>query len=104
MNPFASANNDGNYWWQNKADYKDIEHKSTVVTCNNKFEMAFVLEWLKNKNAAIPKTMIENEKFPIHLSVYGFTPGFTFSNNRALYYMPFLEFYEKLKVETNEAN
>ncbi len=97
MNPFTAASNGGSYWWHGSAKHKEIEHKSTVVTCNNKHEQSYVLSWCESKEMLITDHIKKQCQFPVHLSVYGNIAGFLFESDRALYYMSFIDFMEKAK-------
>lgn len=82
-------------WFKNEAKHKDIEHSSTVVVCSNEMEKSYVLKWCEIKGSSISESIVNNDRFPLCLSVYGYTVGFLHEMDRALYYMTFNEFKEK---------
>jgi hypothetical protein len=79
-----------------KMEYKELGHGSTVITVNNRPELLYVLEWCKLQNKKIGAFMHDIEVFPYNLSVHSEVVGWTDLMDRALYYMPFREFLDKI--------
>jgi len=74
------------------ADYKSLEHGSTVIVVKTRPELCYVLEWCELNGKHTSKFMYSVDSFPICLSVDGDMVGWTDRMDRALYYKPFLEF------------
>lgn len=87
-----------------KTKYKEIDHGSTVITVNNRPELLYVLEWCIAKNKKISDFMYKVDSFPFNLSVYAEIVGWTDLMDRALYYMPFREFLDKIENSDHNPN
>ena len=74
------------------AEYKSIEHASTVVVATNIMELAYLLAWCDENNKDVAHFMREVTDFPYCLSLNGEIVGWTNQMDRALYYKPFSEF------------
>ena len=79
-----------------KTEYKELGHGSTAITVNNRPELLYVLEWCKLQNKKIGSFMYDIEVFPYNLFVHSEVVGWTDLMDRALYYMPFREFLDKI--------
>lgn len=80
-----------------KTKYKEIDHGSTVITVNNRPELLYVLEWCKSQHKIVGGFLYGVDEFPFHLSVYSKVVGWVDEMDRALYYMPFREFLDKIE-------
>ena len=74
------------------AEYKSLEHGSTVVVIRSRPELCYILEWCELNGKLATEQMYSVDSFPICVSVHGDTVGWTDLMDRALYYKPFLEF------------
>ena len=81
-----------------KAEYKSIEHGSTVVVCKDICEVAYVKAWLK-KNDKLPTFLGDSEVYPFCIGTKD--GAWTTSMDRALYYKPFEEFISDLTDNDN---
>jgi len=73
------------------AEYKSLEHGSTVIVATNAHELAYIESWCKENGKGAP-WLGEREIFPFCVSVAGELAGWTDKMDRALYYMPFRDF------------
>lgn len=73
-------------------EYKSLEHGSTVVVCENSFELFFVLRWAGFVGKGVSEWMHERDTFPFCVAVAGDLLSWTDRMDRALYYKPFTEF------------
>ena len=79
-----------------KTEYKELGHGSTAITVNSRPELLYVLEWCKLQNKKTSDSMYNIDDFPYNLFVDSKVVGWTDLMDRALYYMPFHEFLDKI--------
>ena len=67
----------------------DINHPNTMIVINSQAELSYIIEWCEAKDI-LPPYLGERKDYPIAASANG--EGWTNHMDRALYYMPFVEF------------
>lgn len=78
---------------QDLENYIDIlERENSVVVCNNKAELAYMIAWCKGEGKHVADFMRVRDKFPICLGVTGDIVGYVDAMDRALYYIDFIDF------------
>ena len=71
--------------------YGSLEHGSTVISCKNQAQAAYVIAWAEEKGKIVTKA-IKELKAPVFLSVCSGVVGYTNLKDRALYYKSFSEY------------
>lgn len=74
------------------AEYKSLEHGSTVVVCSNDSEMFYFLKYAERIGKDVSRWLYDHDEFPVCLSVSDDIVGWVIELDRALYYKPFNEF------------
>lgn len=71
-----------------------IDHVNNVVVCENDQEFRYMISWCNENDKGLPFS--GDPTFPICIGTGQELAGWTQSMDRALYYMPFLEFIQKV--------
>lgn len=69
-----------------------LNKPNTVIVCNNKSELAYVIAWCDENNKHVADFMRTNDKFPYCLSIHGSIVGWLTEMDRAVYFIDFISF------------
>ena len=69
-----------------------LERHNSVIVCNNKAELAYVIAWCDGQGKHVADYMRTKYKFPYCLSVAGDIVGWIDRMDRAVYYIDFITF------------